>query len=41
MVDLLRGLGLIGRWGVTCDRVYCGLCGSASRQEYTSKLLMN
>lgn len=35
MVKVFRRLSLIGRFGVTSGRSYCGLCGSESRMEYT------
>merc|ERR1740121_1865874 len=30
-----KRLNLIGRFGVTTGRSYCGVCGSAKRMEYT------
>lgn len=35
MVKVFRRLNLIGRFGVTSGRSYCGVCGSESRMEYT------
>lgn len=35
MVKVFRDLNLIGRFGVTTGRAYCGVCGSAQRMEYT------
>merc|ERR1719265_505350 len=35
MVQLFSRLSLGGRFGVTTGRSYCGICGSASRMEYT------
>mmetsp|Transcript_46581 Transcript_46581/g.120581 ORF Transcript_46581/g.120581 Transcript_46581/m.120581 type:complete len:1065 (+) Transcript_46581:85-3279(+) len=33
--QVFERLGLIGRFGVTTGRSYCGVCGSAKRMEYT------
>lgn len=33
--EVFRSLGLVGRFGVTTGRSYCGVCGSAKRMEYT------
>mmetsp|Transcript_70287 Transcript_70287/g.150512 ORF Transcript_70287/g.150512 Transcript_70287/m.150512 type:complete len:1114 (-) Transcript_70287:73-3414(-) len=35
MIKVFQRLGLEGRFGVTTGRAYCGVCGSASRMEYT------
>jgi len=35
MVKVFRKLNLVGRFGVSTGRSYCGVCGSASRMEYT------
>lgn len=35
MVRIFKRLNLIGRFGVTTGRNYCGVCGSAKRMEYT------
>jgi len=35
MVKVFKRLELTGRFGVTTGRAYCGVCGSASRMEYT------
>lgn len=35
MVQVFKRLSLVGRFGVTTGRSYCGICGSASRMEYT------
>jgi len=35
MVKIFKGLRLVGRFGVTTGRSYCGVCGSARRMEYT------
>jgi len=35
MVKVFKRLDLTGRFGVTTGRAYCGVCGSASRMEYT------
>jgi len=35
MVKVFKHLSLIGRFGVTSGRSYCGVCGSAARMEYT------
>lgn len=34
-INLLRSLKLVGRFGITTGRNYCGIVGSASRMEYT------
>eukprot|EP00397_Hematodinium_sp_SG-2012_P004734 GEMP01004748.1.p1 GENE.GEMP01004748.1~~GEMP01004748.1.p1 ORF type:complete len:1084 (+),score=199.12 GEMP01004748.1:212-3463(+) len=34
-VNFLRSMNLIGRFGITTGRNYCGIVGSASRMEYT------
>jgi class 3 adenylate cyclase len=35
MLKVLKKLSLTGKFGVTTGRTYCGVCGSASRMEYT------
>mmetsp|Transcript_46646 Transcript_46646/g.82231 ORF Transcript_46646/g.82231 Transcript_46646/m.82231 type:complete len:1068 (+) Transcript_46646:153-3356(+) len=35
MVEVFRRLSLVGRFGVTTGRNYCGVVGSAKRMEYT------
>jgi len=35
MVQVFKKFGLVGRFGVTTGRNYCGLVGSATRMEYT------
>lgn len=35
MVEVFRNLGLVGKFGVTTGRNYCGVVGSAKRMEYT------
>mmetsp|Transcript_31270 Transcript_31270/g.74616 ORF Transcript_31270/g.74616 Transcript_31270/m.74616 type:complete len:1052 (-) Transcript_31270:199-3354(-) len=35
MVKVFKKLQLIGKFGVTTGRSYCGVCGSARRMEYT------
>eukprot|EP00930_Biecheleria_cincta_P063811 TRINITY_DN4933_c0_g2_i1.p1 TRINITY_DN4933_c0_g2~~TRINITY_DN4933_c0_g2_i1.p1 ORF type:complete len:1042 (-),score=195.94 TRINITY_DN4933_c0_g2_i1:241-3366(-) len=35
LVQVFKSLDLIGRFGVTTGRSYCGVCGSAKRMEYT------
>mmetsp|Transcript_22433 Transcript_22433/g.40471 ORF Transcript_22433/g.40471 Transcript_22433/m.40471 type:complete len:1073 (-) Transcript_22433:145-3363(-) len=35
MVKVFKRLQLIGKFGVTTGRNYCGVCGSARRMEYT------
>jgi len=35
MVKVFKRLNLIGKFGVTTGRSYCGVCGSARRMEYT------
>ncbi|CAE8606275.1 unnamed protein product [Polarella glacialis] len=35
IVKIFKRLSLVGRCGVTTGRVYCGVCGSAERMEYT------
>jgi len=35
MVKVFKRMNLIGRFGVTSGRSYCGVCGSAARMEYT------
>lgn len=35
MVHIFKGMGLVGRFGITTGRAYCGVCGSAKRMEYT------
>lgn len=35
LVKVFKRLNLIGRFGVTTGRSYCGVCGSAKRMEYT------
>eukprot|EP00440_Ansanella_granifera_P071923 gb/GFBE01078051.1/.p1 GENE.gb/GFBE01078051.1/~~gb/GFBE01078051.1/.p1 ORF type:complete len:1043 (+),score=304.23 gb/GFBE01078051.1/:1-3129(+) len=35
LVQVFKRLDLIGRFGVTTGRSYCGVCGSAKRMEYT------
>jgi class 3 adenylate cyclase len=34
-VEVFKRLELVGRFGVTTGRSYCGVCGSAKRMEYT------
>jgi len=35
LVKVFKRLNLVGRFGVTTGRSYCGVCGSAKRMEYT------
>eukprot|EP00933_Yihiella_yeosuensis_P068486 TRINITY_DN7416_c0_g2_i2.p1 TRINITY_DN7416_c0_g2~~TRINITY_DN7416_c0_g2_i2.p1 ORF type:complete len:1045 (-),score=200.64 TRINITY_DN7416_c0_g2_i2:283-3417(-) len=35
LVQVFHRLKLVGRFGVTTGRSYCGVCGSAKRMEYT------
>lgn len=35
MVKVFKRLDLVGRFGVTTGRSYCGVCGAARRMEYT------
>jgi class 3 adenylate cyclase len=35
LTEVFKSLNLIGRFGVTTGRCYCGVCGSAKRMEYT------
>ncbi|CAE7199518.1 ADCY10 [Symbiodinium natans] len=35
LVQVFKRMDLIGRFGVTTGRSYCGVCGSAKRMEYT------
>jgi len=35
LVQVFKRLDLVGRFGVTTGRSYCGVCGSAKRMEYT------
>jgi len=35
LTEVFRRLKLVGRFGVTTGRCYCGVCGSAKRMEYT------
>mmetsp|Transcript_52533 Transcript_52533/g.94242 ORF Transcript_52533/g.94242 Transcript_52533/m.94242 type:complete len:1050 (-) Transcript_52533:209-3358(-) len=35
LVQVFKKLDLVGRFGVTTGRNYCGVCGSAKRMEYT------
>eukprot|EP00930_Biecheleria_cincta_P059417 TRINITY_DN4515_c0_g1_i5.p1 TRINITY_DN4515_c0_g1~~TRINITY_DN4515_c0_g1_i5.p1 ORF type:complete len:1061 (-),score=178.45 TRINITY_DN4515_c0_g1_i5:334-3474(-) len=35
MVKVFKRLRLVGRFGVTTGKSYCGVCGSARRMEYT------
>ncbi|CAE7590394.1 ADCY10 [Symbiodinium sp. CCMP2456] len=35
LVQVFKRLELVGRFGVTTGRSYCGVCGSAKRMEYT------
>jgi len=35
MVKVFKRLHLVGKFGVTTGRNYCGVCGSARRMEYT------
>jgi len=35
IAKVFNSLDLVGRFGVTTGRNYCGVCGSASRMEYT------
>merc|ERR1719399_2359116 len=35
LAEVFSRLQLVGRFGVTTGRCYCGVCGSASRMEYT------
>merc|ERR1719379_1159411 len=35
MVEVFKRLGLVGRFGVTTGRNYCGVVGSPRRMEYT------
>jgi len=35
IVQVFRRLDLVGKFGVTTGRSYCGVCGSAKRMEYT------
>eukprot|EP00933_Yihiella_yeosuensis_P001502 TRINITY_DN10247_c0_g1_i1.p1 TRINITY_DN10247_c0_g1~~TRINITY_DN10247_c0_g1_i1.p1 ORF type:complete len:1054 (+),score=233.58 TRINITY_DN10247_c0_g1_i1:70-3231(+) len=35
MVKVFKKLKLVGKFGVTTGRSYCGVCGSARRMEYT------
>lgn len=34
-VEVFKRLNLVGRFGVTTGRSYCGICGSPKRMEYT------
>mmetsp|Transcript_9152 Transcript_9152/g.25564 ORF Transcript_9152/g.25564 Transcript_9152/m.25564 type:complete len:1056 (-) Transcript_9152:265-3432(-) len=34
-VQIFKKLALVGRFGVTTGRSYCGICGSQKRMEYT------
>ncbi|CAJ1351668.1 unnamed protein product [Effrenium voratum] len=35
LVQVFKRMDLVGRFGVTTGRSYCGVCGSAKRMEYT------
>jgi class 3 adenylate cyclase len=35
MVKVFKRMNLVGRFGVTSGRSYCGICGSYTRMEYT------
>lgn len=35
MLKVFKRLDLVGKFGVTTGRSYCGVCGSAKRMEYT------
>jgi class 3 adenylate cyclase len=35
MVHVLRRMNLVGTFGITTGRAFCGICGSAKRMEYT------
>merc|ERR1719379_2349093 len=35
MVKIFKRLNLVGKFGITTGRNFCGICGSAKRMEYT------